>query len=307
MLFLNRRGYATRLQCLKCGYVAECDDCSLAYTYHRTTEHLICHMCGAIRHAPTRCPECGNPEVRYSGLGTQKIETIVRSIFRSAEVVRMDADTMTRKDSYRETLTAFRAGAIDILVGTQMIAKGLHFPNVTLVGVVFADLGLNLPDFRAGERTFQLVVQVAGRAGRGEVPGRVIVQTYTPYHPVIQAALRQDYDGFFETEIRTRQEAGFPPARRLLLMHLQGEDESEVAATAGQLAEAVKGHLPAGSELIPAMPSPIPKKRGHYHYQVLCFTPRIVTLSRRIKQLLSRARPPKGVRISVDVDPYSIL
>ncbi len=307
MLFLNRRGYATNLQCLQCGYKAECDDCTVNYTYHRKVEQLICHFCGAVRHAPQQCPKCGDANIRYGGLGTQKVESAVRAVFPTARTLRMDSDTMTRKDSYREALTSFRAGTIDILVGTQMIAKGLHFPNVTLVGIIYADLSLNLPDFRSGERTFQLLVQVAGRAGRGQVPGRVIVQTYTPYHQAVQAALRQDYDEFYQGEIVSRQQAEFPPLSHMILLVFRGENESLVEKTANACSKHLEAHLPEETVVIPPMPSPIARKRGLYHYQMLLATKRIVHLSRRLKEALAGFSVPPDVRLTVDVDPFSVI
>jgi primosomal protein N' (replication factor Y) len=307
MIFLNRRGYATQMQCLQCGYVADCDDCSVSFTYHRKAGHLMCHLCGEVRHAPEKCPECGDPQIRFSGMGTQKIESMIRAVLPNARVMRMDADTMTGKHAYREALTAFRAGQVDILVGTQMIAKGLHFPNVTLVGVVFADLSLNLPDFRAGERTFQLIVQVAGRAGRGELPGRVIVQTYTPYNPIIQASLKQDYEAFYETEIQMRRDLGFPPVTHAVLVGVRGDSEAVVERVAREFAEFARPALPEGVAANPAVPSPIAKKRGLYHFQILYMGTAIVQLSRVLKRACAQFKRPKDVFISVDVDPLSVL
>ena len=198
ILFLNRRGYSTSLLCPKCGYVAQCPNCSVSLTYHRIEQKLSCHICGHNEKVPSVCPEpkCKNPAIRFAGTGTQKVEEVLAKLFPKARVKRMDADTMKRKDDYRRVLGDFRAGKIDILVGTQMIAKGLHFPNVTLVGIIYADSALHQPDFRAGERTFQLLTQVAGRAGRGDVEGEVFVQAFTPFHPAIQYARRHDFVGF---------------------------------------------------------------------------------------------------------------
>jgi len=199
ILFLNRRGYSTALQCPLCGYVAGCPNCSVSLTYHRQEQKLCCHICGHTEPVPKVCPnqKCRNPEIRYSGLGTQKVEETLRKLFPQARSVRMDSDALKRKDDYRRILGDFRTGKIDILVGTQMIAKGLHFPNVTLVGIIYADMALHQPDFRAGERTFQLLTQVAGRAGRGDVEGEVFVQAFTPFHPAIQYARRHDFAGFY--------------------------------------------------------------------------------------------------------------
>ena len=307
MLFLNRRGYATHMQCLKCGFTAGCDECTVKFTYHRQVDRLVCHMCGETRTAPQTCPECNDANIKYSGLGTEKLAGAVKGILPHARVLRMDSDTMTRKNAYREALTAFRAGEHDILVGTQMIAKGLHFPNVTLVGIVFADLTLNLPDFRAGERTFQLLVQVAGRAGRGELPGHVIVQTYTPFHPVLLSAAKQDYDEFYENEIDARRLLNFPPCTHLLLAQFRGKKEQAVAGTADDFFRFLTAHLPDSVQMTPPIPCAILKKRGSFHYQILFTTDRIVSLSRYIKQVLGRFKKPKDIFISIDVDPMSVL
>ena len=186
ILFLNRRGFSTSLLCPECGYVAECEHCSIPMTYHRTDKMLRCHLCAEERAAPRACPKCKDPNIRYKGQGTQKIEDIVQKILPRANIVRMDADSMSKKNLYRTILNDFRVGKIDLLVGTQMIAKGLDFPNVTLVGLVDADMSLHVEDFRAAERTFQLIVQVSGRAGRGDRAGEVVIQTSTPHAPPIQ-------------------------------------------------------------------------------------------------------------------------
>ena len=307
VLFLNRRGYATHLQCLKCGYVAACDDCSINFTYHKQRAQLICHLCGAMRHAPTTCPQCQDPGIRFGGMGTERIETITHTLFPQARVLRMDSDTMTRKDAYREALTAFRAGTFDILVGTQMIAKGLHFPNVTLVGIIFADLTLNLPDFRAGERTFQLLVQVAGRAGRGEVPGRVIVQTYTPYHVAVQSALHLDCAGFYEQEIAARAAANLPPLSHMAMVHFRGPVEAAVQAATAEFAQQLRPRLAAITTLGPPTPGVVPKKRGLFYYHLLLHGGPMMAVSRTLKDVMTAFRPPKDVRVSVDIDPYSLM
>jgi len=237
MLFLNRRGYSTSLQCPKCGYVAECPNCSLALTYHRSKQKICCHFCGHEAAAPAVCPngKCRNPAIRYAGLGTEKVEDTLVKLFPHARVRRMDSDALKRKEDYRRILGDFRTGKIDILVGTQMIAKGLHFPNVTLVGIIYADLSLHQPDFRAGERTFQLLTQVAGRAGRGEVEGEVIVQAFTPFHPAIQYARRHDFAGFYEQEIEFREQLQSPPLTRAALLTVKGRNEEKVKFSADYL------------------------------------------------------------------------
>jgi primosomal protein N' (replication factor Y) (superfamily II helicase) len=249
MLFLNRRGYSTSLQCPKCGHVCECPNCSLALTFHRQEQKLACHICGHVEKVPLVCPKCKNPEIRFSGTGTQKVEETLAKLFPQARIRRMDADTMKRKDDYRKVLGDFRTGKIDILVGTQMIAKGLHFPNVTLVGIIYADLALHQPDFRAGERTFQLLTQVAGRAGRGDVEGEVFVQAFAPFHPAIQFARRHDFNGFYEQEIEFREQLKYPPVSRVALLTLKGRNEEKVKFSAEHLKNELEKNL--GSAPVP--------------------------------------------------------
>jgi primosomal protein N' (replication factor Y) len=237
ILFLNRRGFSTSLLCPQCGYVAGCPNCSVSLTFHRAAQKLLCHICGHSVEAPRICPEpkCRNPAIRYSGLGTERVEDTLCKLFPQARIKRMDSDVLKRKEDYRRILGDFRTGKIDLLIGTQMIAKGLHFPNVTLVGIIYADLSLHIPDFRAGERTFQLLTQVAGRAGRGNVEGEVIVQAFTPFHPAIQYARRHDFTGFYEQEIEFRQQLKYPPVSRIALLELKGRNEEKVKFSAEHL------------------------------------------------------------------------
>jgi primosomal protein N' (replication factor Y) len=250
ILFLNRRGYSSSLQCERCGKVCECPNCSLALTYHRPENLLRCHLCGHNERVPAICPneKCKNPAIRYSGLGTQKIEEVLGKLFPKARVKRMDADVMKRKEDYRKVLGDFRTGKIDILIGTQMIAKGLHFPNVTLVGIIHADLSLNMPDFRAGERTFQLLTQVAGRAGRGDVEGEVFVQAFAPFHPAIQYARRHDFVGFYEQEMEFREQLKYPPASRVALLTLKGRNEQKVQFAAEHVRRELKHLIKGGAK-----------------------------------------------------------
>jgi primosomal protein N' (replication factor Y) len=255
ILFLNRRGYSTSLQCPKCGYVCNCPNCSLALTFHRQEQKLACHICGHVEKVPLVCPneKCRNPAIRFSGTGTQRVEETLAKLFPKARIQRMDADTMKRKDDYRKVLGDFRAGRTDILVGTQMIAKGLHFPNVTLVGIIYADLALHQPDFRAGERTFQLLTQVAGRAGRGDVEGEVFVQAFAPFHPAIQYARRHDFNGFYEQEIEFREQLKYPPVSRVALLTLKGRNEEKVQFSAEHLKrelEKVLGSAPVSGAAV---------------------------------------------------------
>jgi len=245
ILFLNRRGYSTSLQCPKCGEVVQCPNCSLALTFHRQEQKLCCHICGHVAPVPAVCPnvKCKNPAIRFAGTGTQRVEETLAKLFPQARIKRMDADTMKRKDDYRKVLGDFRTGKTDILVGTQMIAKGLHFPNVTLVGIIYADLALHQPDFRAGERTFQLLTQVAGRAGRGDVEGEVFVQAFAPFHPAIQYARRHDFVGFYEQEIEFREQLKYPPVSRVALLTLKGRNEDKVKFSAEHLKRELEKNL----------------------------------------------------------------
>jgi primosomal protein N' (replication factor Y) len=346
ILFLNRRGYASSLQCPECGFVAECPNCSISLTYHRPQQKLCCHICGHTARVPLVCPneKCRNPKIRYAGLGTQKVEETLAKLFPKARVSRMDADTMRRKDDYRRVLGEFRAGKIDILVGTQMIAKGLHFPNVTLVGIIHADLALNQADFRAGERTFQLLTQVAGRAGRGDIEGEVVVQAFTPFHPAIQFARRHDFLGFYEQELEFRAQLRYPPFSRIALLTVRGRNEDKVRLSADYLKDELEkglGLAPAASgcptppseaaelfagttkaapdesfltgqkifrDLILAGPAPSPLLRAEtfYRYQIMLRTGHMSALSRRLAQILERLNLPEEVLLAVDIDPVNL-
>jgi primosomal protein N' (replication factor Y) len=336
ILFLNRRGYSTALECTRCGYVAQCPNCSLALTYHRADECLRCHLCGYNEAVPAVCPnaKCKDPSIRYLGLGTQKVEDVLGRLFPQARVKRMDADVMKRKEDYRKVLGDFRAGKIDILVGTQMIAKGLHFPNVTLVGIIFADLALHQPDFRAGERTFQLLTQVAGRAGRGDIEGEVFVQAFTPMHPAIQYARRHDFVGFYEQEIEFREQLKYPPSSRLALLTLRGHNEDKVKFSAEHVRKELdalcgksgtaRSPLPAVSpdendgahgvtrhtfsDLIIAGPAPAPLLRAetYYRYQIMLRTRLMSKLSQSLAKIVSTLTLPEDVTLTVDIDPASL-
>ena len=296
ILFLNRRGYSTSLQCPKCGYVCGCPNCSISLTYHRLEQKLACHICGHSQKVPTVCPNesCKNPAIRFAGTGTQKVEETLVKLFPDARVHRMDADTMKRKDDYRKILGDFRVGKIDILVGTQMIAKGLHFPNVTLVGIIFADLALHQPDFRAGERTFQLLTQVAGRAGRGDIEGEVVVQAFTPFHPAIQFARRHDFLGFYDQETEFREQLKYPPYSRVALLTLKGRNEEKVKFSADHLKRVVESAVGSPQpkndfrDLVIAGPAPAPLLRAEtfYRYQIMLRTQRMSSLSRELSKII---------------------
>ena len=272
ILFLNRRGFASSLVCNQCGHVCECPNCSVALTFHLAEDRLKCHLCGHVAVAPRKCPKCADPSIRYTGFGTEKIEGAVKKLFPTATSARMDADSMSRKDAYRQTLHAFRIGKIDILIGTQMIAKGLDFPNVTLVGIVNADIGLHMPDFRAGERTFQLLTQVAGRAGRGDTEGEVFVQSSTPFSPAIQFARHHNFEGFWEQEIEFRERCEYPPFVHLLMIHVRSEHQRRAEFTAETIHRRLAEQLSPGTTLNAVVPAPIERSKGYYRFQILIRT-----------------------------------
>jgi primosomal protein N' (replication factor Y) (superfamily II helicase) len=307
ILFLNRRGFSTSLLCSNCGEARNCPNCSVALTFHRHMARLSCHLCGHTAAVPKKCPECGKDALIYAGFGTEKVESTVSQFFPKANVRRMDADSMTRKDAYRETLRNFRAGKIDILVGTQMIAKGLHFPNVTLVGIINADLALHLPDFRAGERTFQLLTQVAGRAGRGETPGEVFVQTYTPFSPSIQFARHHDFAGYFQQELEFRERCNFPPFKHAVLITVRSEHEARAKLSAETLVRRLKEALSPEFTLSDAAPAPLEKLQGQFRFHILLRGEAIMRLSRLVRETVDKLPLPEDVIAAVDVDPYQLL
>ena len=311
MLFLNRRGYASSLQCPLCGYVAGCPNCSISLTYHRPLEKLCCHICGHIQEAPKVCPEpaCRNPAIRYAGLGTQKVEDTLIKLFPHARIQRMDSDSLKRKGDMRRILAQFRVGKIDVLIGTQMIAKGLHFPNVTLVGIIYADLSLHMPDFRASERTFQLLTQVSGRAGRGDVEGEVIVQAFTPFHPAIQFARRHDFAGFYDEEIGFREQLKYPPLTRAAMLTLRSRNEDKAKLSAEYLKREVDKSLTGISDLIVAGPAPSPllKAETFYRYQLMLRTRHMSKLSLALAQMLQHLKFADDVTLTVDIDPVDLM
>jgi len=307
ILFLNRRGFFTVLACKACGKVVQCPHCSVSLALHRAEDAARCHLCGHAQAPPRRCPECKDPQIAFSGVGTEKVEAAVRAVFPKARVARMDSDTMTRKNAYHETLGAFRSRKIDILVGTQMIAKGLHFPGVTLVGIISADSALHLPDFRAAERTFQLLVQVAGRAGRGDAAGEVIVQTFTPFHPSLQFAKAHDFDGFAAQELEMRKSFGQPPFSHLVLLTVRADTEQKAEFTARTLAQALTAAVPPSIMISPSAPAPLARVRGMYRHQVVARGNRVRVLTAAVREVLAALKLPKDTHIAVDVDPVALL
>jgi primosomal protein N' (replication factor Y) len=306
ILFINRRGYSSSMQCRKCGHTEECDHCSIALTYHRTDETLRCHLCGHTRPAPVRCPKCQAPDIRWRGLGTQRVEEAVKRVLPRARVERMDTDAMSKKNRFREILREFRAGRIDVLVGTQMIGKGLDFPNVTLVGLVDADLSLHVPDFRANERTFQLLVQVAGRAGRGDRAGEVIVQTFTPQSEPIQFSRHADFAGFAAAELAQRKSFGYPPYRHLIQHQFRGRNAEKVAFYARQWAKRVEEVFGKRLDLRGPTPSPTEKIKDEYRWQLWYFAPAVTPVMPELAKLRAAFAWPEDVIEVLDVDPVNL-
>lgn len=314
MLFLNRRGFSTFINCKRCGYVVQCKYCNVSLTYHFDTKRLSCHYCNYQASPPNVCPKCKSEDMRYFGIGTQKVESEVARLFPQANIGRMDTDATTKRGSHKSILSDFRKGKIDILVGTQMIAKGHDFPKVMLVGVVSADTALNLPDFRASERSFNLLTQVAGRAGRGADPGRVIIQTYNPSHYAIKKSITHDYEGFFEEEIGFRRELRYPPFIHVVEINLRGRNEERVIKISNDLAAILKvvskrefhetNNEPI--EIVGPAAAFISKMRGQFRWNMLlkCKEPKeicnLIDLS--LKEIKSRS----SVTITVDVDPIGL-
>lgn len=304
IILLNRRGFASFLLCRECGHVPRCKNCGVSLTFHQSPPGLRCHYCGYDMRVPATCPECYSKYLRPFGVGTQRVEQGLKEMFPSARIARMDRDTTARKGAHQKILAGFAAKAIDILVGTQMIAKGLDFPGVTLVGVVSADTALHFPDFRAAERTFQLLTQVAGRAGRGDLPGQVLLQTYSPDHYAIQAASRHDYKGFVAQELAYRRRIGYPPYTNLVRILFSGEDESQVAKVA---TSCVKVPSTPGAQIIGPSPAPLSRLKGKTRWHAL-IKGEEREVKERVEQVLTVAhRMNSTVNVSVDVDPLSLL
>jgi len=306
ILFLNRRGYSTTALCPSCGYVAECPHCSVGLTLHRTDNRIRCHLCGFEKEAPVYCPSCRSPDFKWKGSGTQKVEAAVHALLPKARVVRLDADSARRRNHFRSVLQNFRKGKIDVLVGTQMIAKGLDFPNVTLAGLIDADLSLHQEDFRAAERTFQLIVQVSGRSGRGDRAGEVVVQTLTPHAPPIQYARRQDFDSFLDEELNLREEFRYPPFRNLIRQVFQGRNEEKIWFVAEKWAEAAEKSLGSEVEIRGPAPTPIEKVADEYRVQLWYFTKAVSSTGRRLAKISNEFDLPDGVRMTIDVDAIGL-
>ncbi len=303
ILFLNRRGFATFAHCKKCGHVLRCKNCQIPLTYHIATKKMVCHSCSTSEAVPDLCPQCDADYIRFQGTGTEKVESELARLLPQARVDRMDTDATQVRGSHARILQAFSAHELDFLVGTQMIAKGLDFPRVTLVGVISADTALNLPDFRSSERTFGLLTQVAGRAGRGKLPGKVIVQTYAPHHYSIQAAKTHDYAAFYRQEISIRKQLNLPPFCRLADLTVRSTKELTARSAVEKLAGTAKETLPAGFHLLGPAPSPIPRLRRQYRWHLLIKAPDLDAMTRHLPALLKKFRAPHGCHLVVDVDP----
>ena len=313
ILLLNRRGYSSFVQCERCGFVAVCPRCSISLTYHRTPEALVCHYCRHTEGIRPRCPRCDGPFLKQRGLGTQQVERIVAERFPAARIARMDVDTTSAKWSHTQILDRVARHEVDILLGTQMIAKGLDFPNVTLVGVIDADVGINLPDFRASERCFQLLSQVAGRAGRGPRGGTVLIQTRVPTHHAVQAAMRHDYLGFVSEELAARAQPTYPPNVRLANVVCSGVDESATAALAADIASRLRSALTQlpdhGVTLVGPAPCPVERIKDRWRWHLLIKSVQPSELTRVCRYITERIPVPRGgqLRIALDRDPVALL
>ncbi len=310
LLFLNRRGFASALHCLVCGEPAGCPECSVSLTLHRGRAALLCHHCGHARPArDATCKTCGRGTLAALGIGTERVEAEIGRLFPTARVGRLDRDTTTRQGAHRRILEAWSAGRLDVLIGTQMVAKGHDVPGVTLVGVLLADVALGMPDFRAAERAFQLLTQVAGRAGRGDVPGRVLVQTYRPGHHSLVAAAAHDYASFAPAELAAREEVGYPPFVRLAVLRLEGADADRIAALAETLARHARSAA-SGVLLRGPAPAPLERLRGRWRWQLVMSSPSTARLHdavRRVQSVWRASSEARTIRLVVDVDPVSML
>jgi primosomal protein N' (replication factor Y) (superfamily II helicase) len=310
VLFLNKRGHSSFVMCRDCGYVVQCPHCDISLTYHRFNQQMKCHYCGYEASVPDVCPECQSEHIRYFGTGTQKVEEELGKILPEARVIRMDVDTTSRKGSHEKLLTDFGEGKADILLGTQMIAKGLDFPNITLVGVLTADTMLHLPDFRSSEKTFQLLTQVSGRAGRHELEGEVVIQTYTPEHYSIQLAGEQDYDSFYKQEMLIRKAHQYPPYYYISLVTVSHEDLMKVVSITEKITKFLHSRLSEHSYVLGPVASPIPRINNKYRYQCFIKYKREPKLNEALKTILDHYQQDvqsSGLQISIDTNPYILM
>ncbi len=314
ILFLNRRGYSTFIMCRDCGYTVKCKNCNISLTYHRSEKKLKCHYCGYEQNIVTVCPECHSEKIRYFGTGTQKLEQEIQKQFPNARTIRMDVDTVTKKNSHEEILNKFKNENIDILIGTQMVVKGHHFPNVTLVGVIAADSSLNIDDYSANERTFQILTQVAGRAGREKLPGKVIIQTYNPENFSIQCAQKQDYKMFYNTEITLRKQLKYPPFCDIIIIGFSGLDEEKLKkislSTYNYLTKRVNEieYKNKNINMFKPMPAPIDKIQNRYRYRIIIKTKMTEEINNILNEYLEKVykKDLKDIRIGIDINPNNM-
>ena len=313
IVFLNRRGFSTQIFCFECGHAERCEDCDVALVYHAGANQLLCHYCDYAKPPPEKCAQCGMPDAALLGAGTERVEEEIRAQFPDARIARLDRDTAARRGYTQSVLHALRANQLDILIGTQIVAKGHDFPGVRLVGVIAADLGLHMPDFRAAERTFQLLTQVAGRAGRDKAPGRVLVQTFVPEHYALAPVREHDYERFYRDEIAHRRELGYPPFGHLAYAVVSSEDESQANEVAESLAAAAREAVSDGAqghacEVLGPAPAPLAKLRGRHRVQLLVKAGQRAAVMRAARAMLASAESaPRAVQVSVDANPMSLL
>ena len=310
ILFLNRRGYSTFIMCRDCGYTVKCKNCNISMTYHSFEKKLKCHYCGYEENLVTICPECGSKKIRYFGTGTQKLEDEIHKQFPNATTIRMDVDTVTKKNSHEEILNKFKNENIDILIGTQMVVKGHHFPKVTLVGVIAADSSLNMDDYRANEKTFQILVQVAGRAGRENLSGKVVIQSYNPENFSIQTAKKQNYQEFYETEITLRKQLKYPPFCDIIVIGFNSVNENKIKKVSNQIYKNLKVNLEnKGFKVFIPMPAPIDKIQNRYRWRIIIkgnMTEQInAIINKELKEIYDQNL--RDIRITVDVNPNNMI
>lgn len=306
ILFLNRRGYHTTLLCQQCHTAIRCNHCDVALTFHLNENHLACHLCGfTLSPPPTACPSCKSPTMKYRGVGTELIERSLHALLPEVRTLRIDADTTRHKGSHQKLFRAFGTGKADVLIGTQMIAKGLHFPSVTLVGVLNSDSGLNIPDFRASETVFQLITQVAGRSGRGAIAGEVVIQTYLPDNETIQLAAHQDYEGFYQMELESRQLFNYPPFSQLAKIVFTGEDAKAINMLGEHFRQQLVQMLPKTYALHPLLPAGHAKIKDKYRFQFLIRGPSIYIINRALETAQNAIKLPRTIQMRIDINPTS--
>ncbi len=315
IIFQNRRGYSTYIECQDCGYVEMCDNCSVTLIFHMAQNHLRCHYCGFVKSVPDSCRRCGGIKLKLKGVGTQKVEDEISHIFPEAKVIRMDLDTTAGKKSYDKIMQKFANGEADILLGTQMVAKGLDFSRVTLVGVISADIPMLIPDFRSSERTFQLLTQVAGRSGRSEKEGEVIIQTFQPEHYIFDYIVNHKTLEFYERELKIRQDLNYPPFTRLILIEFKGENEKDVDSASNEFAKELKSKIHNPIQILGPAPAAIPKIKRNYRYHIIMKIPKqfdksgkqVAQVIWQLKEKFETRLNSKGVKLIIDVDPQNTI